>query len=243
MSNTQDMSDSENILISFNKVSKFYNNKAVIDDISFSVTKGEICVLIGPSGSGKSTILRCINKLVIPDNGRIDVNLDSDDRIGMVFQHFNLFVNMTVMENVSYALNTVLKLNKDQVEERAAEALHSVGMYDFRNQRPSRLSGGQKQRVAIARALAMKPEVLLLDEPTSALDIENIKEVLDVIKKLADHQITMLIATHQMKFAHDVSDKIMFVENGKIVEYTDSKVFFNQPKTKRACKFLELVDI
>lgn len=208
--------------------------------------------IIGSSGSGKSTLLRCINLLEQPTGGAIlfegkDI-VNSKIKIEdirknacMVFQHFNLFANMTVLENMTYAPRVVNGLSKQEAKEKAMKLLAKVNLSDKANEYPSRLSGGQKQRVAIARALAMEPKVLLLDEPTSALDPEMVKEVLDVIKQLANTGITMVLVTHEMGFAKDVSDTVYFMDGGYLIESGTPDQVFNHPKTERAKKFLASV--
>lgn len=216
------------------------------------IDQGEVVAIIGPSGSGKSTFLRCINLLEDPTGGFIwikdkeitkpQVNkLAIRKNIGMVFQHFHLFPHMTVLENVTYAPIKVKHMKKDLAEKLAEELLAKVGLTEKINAYPNRLSGGQKQRVAIARALAMDPEIMLFDEPTSALDPEMVKEVLDVMKDLAQTGMTMVVVTHEMNFAKEVADRIFFMDEGQIVEEGKPKDFFSKPKTKRAEDFLSKV--
>ena len=223
-----------------------------VENVSLEVKKGEIVCLIGPSGSGKSTILRCIEGLEIPEKGdiyiegeKLDVNDPSFKKIrshmGFVFQHFNLFPNMTVIDNLTLALINVLKMDKNKAEERAMSLLDRVGLADKRNEYPNNLSGGQKQRVAIARALCLNPDIMLFDEPTSALDPEMVIEVLEVMKELAKEGMTMVIVTHEMGFCKTVANRIIFLEDGKIVEENNAKDFFNSPKTQRAKIFLSKV--
>ena len=224
-----------------------------VENVSLEVKKGEIVCLIGPSGSGKSTILRCIEGLEIPEKGDIYIEgekLDTNDptsfkkirsHMGFVFQHFNLFPNMTVIDNLTLALINVLKIDKNQAEERAMSLLDRVGLADKRNEYPNNLSGGQKQRVAIARALCLNPDIMLFDEPTSALDPEMVIEVLEVMKELAKEGMTMVIVTHEMGFCKTVANRIIFLEDGKIVEENNAKDFFNNPKTDRAKFFLSKV--
>lgn len=224
-----------------------------VENVSLEVKKGEIVCLIGPSGSGKSTILRCIEGLEIPEKGDIYIEgekLDANDptsfkkirsHMGFVFQHFNLFPNMTVIDNLTLALINVLKMDKKQAEERAMSLLDRVGLADKRNEYPNNLSGGQKQRVAIARALCLNPDIMLFDEPTSALDPEMVIEVLEVMKELAKEGMTMVIVTHEMGFCKTVANRIIFLEDGKIVEKNNAKDFFNNPKTDRAKVFLSKV--
>lgn len=236
-------------MIEIKHLSKKFGDLEVLKDVSLTIHKGEVVTIIGSSGSGKSTLLRCINLLEQPSGGSIifegkDI-VNSKVKIEdvrknacMVFQHFNLFANMTVMENMTYAPRVVNKLSKEEAAVKAAKLLAKVNLSDKANEYPSRLSGGQKQRVAIARALCMEPKVLLLDEPTSALDPEMVKEVLDVIKQLATTGITMVLVTHEMGFARDVSDMIYFMEGGYLIESGTPKEFFAHPKTERAKHFL-----
>ena len=212
-------------MINVENLSKNFGNLKVLKNISTTINKGEIISIIGPSGSGKSTFLRCINKLEEPTEGHIyidgmdlmDKNTDINkirERVGMVFQHFNLFPNMTVLENLTLSPTMVKKESKEEAKKYASYLLEKVGLSDKANSYPTQLSGGQKQRIAIARALAMKPEVILFDEPTSALDPEMIKEVLDVMRDLAKEGMTMLIVTHEMGFAKNVGNRILFMDNG-----------------------------
>lgn len=221
----------------------------MLDQISTTVEKGEVVAIIGPSGSGKSTFLRCLNLLETPTSGEIYINgqniLDRKTNIteirkniGMVFQHFHLFPHMTVLENIAYAPQKVKKIKKGEAVEKARQLLAKVGLSDKEGAYPNQLSGGQKQRVAIARALAMEPEIMLFDEPTSALDPEMVKEVLDVMKDLVKTGMTMLIVTHEMRFAREAADRILFLADGKIVEEGDPESFFTSPKTDRAKEFL-----
>ncbi|MBH0168526.1 amino acid ABC transporter ATP-binding protein [Fictibacillus sp. 18YEL24] len=228
---------------------KRFGNNEVLKGISTSIKKGEVIAVIGPSGSGKSTFLRCLNLLETHDEGSIlvegkDINemeLHLRKKIGMVFQHFNLFPHLTVLENVTFAPQQVLKISKSEAEKEALDLLKTVGLSDKANSYPSNLSGGQKQRVAIARALAMKPEVMLFDEPTSALDPEMVKEVLQVMKNLVKLGMTMIIVTHEMGFAKEVADRVLFMDDGKLVEDQEPAIFFENPKTDRAKAFLEKV--
>ena len=205
-----------------------------------------LCV-IGPSGGGKSTFLRCLNRLEEPDSGeiRLDSELITDanitetrEKMGMVFQNFNLFKNMTVLGNITAAPIHVKNMPKEQAEKKAMDLLKLVGLADKANDRPDSLSGGQQQRVAIARALAMDPEIMLFDEPTSALDPEMVGEVLDVMRKLADKGMTMIVVTHEMGFAKEVSDKVIFIDGGVIVEQGTPKEMFDDPKEERTKAFL-----
>lgn len=239
-------------MIKVEHLAKSFGQLQVLKDISLTIKKGEVVTIIGPSGSGKSTLLRCLNLLERPDSGKIFFDgtdiLSSKVKIEdirknacMVFQHFNLFANMTALQNVTYAPRVVNGLSRAEAEAKAMELLKMVGLGDKAGQYPSHLSGGQKQRVAIARAMAMEPEVLLLDEPTSALDPEMVKEVLDVIKRLANTGITMVLVTHEMGFARDVSDVIHFMDEGYLIESNSPKEFFAHPQTERARKFLSTI--
>lgn len=233
-------------------LSKSFGKLDVLKNISTEVKTGEVVAIIGPSGCGKSTFLRCINLLETPTRGRIYIKEDEitapkanvqkiRQNVGMVFQHFNLFPHMTVLQNITYAPMKVKNISKGNAEEKAYELLKKVGLYEKADVYPSRLSGGQKQRVAIARSLAMEPEVMLFDEPTSALDPEMVKEVLQVMKDLANTGITMLVVTHEMGFAREVANRIFFLDNGKIAEDAPPDVFFSTPKSDRAQQFLEKV--
>ena len=239
-------------MINVENLSKNFGNLKVLKNISTTINKGEIISIIGPSGSGKSTFLRCINKLEEPTEGHIyidgmdlmDKNTDINkirERVGMVFQHFNLFPNMTVLENLTLSPIMVKKESKEEAEKYASYLLEKVGLSDKANSYPTQLSGGQKQRIAIARALAMKPEVILFDEPTSALDPEMIKEVLDVMRDLAKEGMTMLIVTHEMGFARNVGNRILFMDNGEIIEDCSPKDFFENPTNERIKDFLNKV--
>jgi len=228
---------------------KAYQGVEVLKGISLAVQETEVVVIIGPSGTGKSTMLRCINMLTIPDKGRIwlddqeitapHTNIDKiRQRIGMVFQDFNLFNHLTALQNVTVGMTKVLKMKPKEALEKAEWELERVGLSDKATLYPAQLSGGQKQRVAIARALGMNPEVMLFDEPTSALDPELIGEVLTVMQKLAEEGMTMLVVTHEMGFAREVSDRIIFMENGYIVEDGPPKQLFYTPKFERTREFL-----
>ena len=228
---------------------KSFGDLEVLKDISLDVQKGEVLVIIGPSGSGKSTMLRCMNLMETPTSGSITVCgteitakgapiREVRQKVGMVFQHFNLFEHMTIMKNMIYAPMKTKKIPKADAIVRAHELLNRVGLDDKANVYPITLSGGQKQRVAIARALAMDPEVILFDEPTSALDPEMVSEVLDVIKELAKTGITMILVTHEMGFAKEVADRIIFMDESVIVEDAPPEEVFNHPKSDRAKKFL-----
>ena len=239
-------------MINITNLHKNFGDLEVLKNISTEIKKGEIISIIGPSGSGKSTFLRCINKLEEPSSGHIyidgmdlmDKNTDINkvrERVGMVFQHFNLFPNMTVLENLTLSPIMVKKESKEEAEKYALSLLEKVGLSDKANSYPTQLSGGQKQRIAIARALAMKPEVILFDEPTSALDPEMIKEVLDVMRDLAKEGMTMLIVTHEMGFARNVGNRILFMDKGEIIEDCSPKEFFENPTNERIKDFLNKV--
>ena len=239
-------------MINITNLHKNFGDLEVLKNISTEIKKGEIISIIGPSGSGKSTFLRCINKLEEPSSGHIyidgmdlmDKNTDINkvrERVGMVFQHFNLFPNMTVLENLTLSPTIVKKESKEEAEKYALYLLQKVDLSDKANSYPNQLSGGQKQRIAIARALAMKPEVILFDEPTSALDPEMIKEVLDVMRNLAKEGMTMLIVTHEMGFARNVGNRILFMDNGEIIEDCSPKDFFENPTNERIKDFLNKV--
>lgn len=239
-------------MINIENLSKNFGNLKVLKNISTTINKGEIISIIGPSGSGKSTFLRCINKLEEPTEGHIYIdgmdlmekNTDINkirERVGMVFQHFNLFPNMTVLENLTLSPIMVKKESKEEAEKYASYLLEKVGLSDKVSSYPTQLSGGQKQRIAIARALAMKPEVILFDEPTSALDPEMIKEVLDVMRDLAKEGMTMLIVTHEMGFARNVGNRILFMDNGEIIEDCSPRNFFENPTNERIKDFLNKV--
>ncbi|WP_375608542.1 MULTISPECIES: amino acid ABC transporter ATP-binding protein [unclassified Bartonella] len=250
LKNNQSISPNKNPVISIRNLNKWYGNFQVLHDINFDVQTGEHIVICGPSGSGKSTLIRCINQLEQAQKGSIRIhNVDIHTapvqqqknvlrKIGMVFQNFNLFPHMSVIQNCILAPMTVQGLSKQQAKERAIHYLTHVGIEKHCEKYPFQLSGGQQQRVAIARALCMEPEVMLFDEPTSALDPESVGEVLQVMAQLADTGITMLCVTHEMDFARKVSERILFLENGKIVEDTASEKFFTNPKSQRACEFL-----
>lgn len=239
-------------MIKVDHITKQFKQLKAVDDVSLEIEKGEIVCLIGPSGSGKSTVLRCIHGLEKPEKGEVYIDgqlLDPSKpdymtlrrRMGFVFQHFHLFPNMSVMDNLTLAQIQVMKKTKEEAEKTAADLLKRVGLLDKRDEYPSKLSGGQKQRVAIARALCINPEVMLFDEPTSALDPEMVVEVLDVMKELAHQGMTMVIVTHEMGFAKEVATRMVFLEDGKIVEEGNTKAFFEHPKSARAQDFLSKV--
>lgn len=239
-------------MIKFEKVNKWFGDLHVLKDIDLEVSKGEVVVIIGPSGSGKSTLIRCINGLedyqkghIIVDNQSLSdkkINLNQfRQHIGMVFQHFNLYPHMSVLSNVTLAPRKVQGVKKDEAEEEARYYLDKVGILNQAAKKPSQLSGGQQQRVAIARALAMKPKILLFDEPTSALDPEMVNEVLDVMKRLAKEGSTMVVVTHEMGFAREVADRVIFMDDGLIVEENTPIEFFTNPKEERAKLFLSKI--
>ncbi len=237
-------------VIDVQHLSKSFGSHDVLKDIDFSVKKGEVVCIIGSSGSGKSTLLRCINLLEKPSGGQIIYNGENilDDKhniyqyrtkLGMVFQQFNLFNNHDVLGNCTVGQIKVLKRSKEEAEKVAMNYLKVVGMDNFINAKPKQLSGGQKQRIAIARALSMEPEVMLFDEPTSALDPEMVGEVLKVMKELAGSGLTMLIVTHEMDFAREVSDRVVFMDEGVIVEEGSPEQIFNHPVQERTREFLK----
>ncbi|WLD91964.1 amino acid ABC transporter ATP-binding protein [Alkalihalobacillus sp. AL-G] len=236
-------------MINVSNLYKSFGDSVVLKGIETTIANGEVIAVVGPSGSGKSTFLRCINRLETPTDGVITVSgqeitnkrapiFKIREQIGMVFQHFHLFPHMTVLENVTYAPITVKKMKKYDAIIKARTLIKKVGLSEKEQDYPSRLSGGQKQRVAIARALAMEPQVMLFDEPTSALDPEMVKEVLEVIKSLAHTGMTMVIVTHEMAFAREVSDRVLFLDEGTLIEECDPNTFFSSPKTERAQQFL-----
>ena len=245
---------SDNALITVNGVKKHYLGGAVkaLDGVDLEIDKGEVVVIIGPSGSGKSTMLRSLNLLEIPTEGHII--FDGEDltnpklninrhrqKMGMVFQHFNLFPNMTILRNMTIAPIKLLKKTPQEVEQKALELLDAVGLKDRADSYPSQLSGGQKQRVAIVRALCMEPEVMLFDEPTSALDPEMVGEVLQVMQQLANDGMTMVIVTHEMGFAKEVASRVIFMDEGRILEQGTPDEIFNHPKDQRLVDFLSKV--
>jgi len=251
---TNGYSVEDEVIISAQKVNKYFGDKHVLKDVDFDVHKREVVALIGPSGSGKSTLIRCLNGLekhtsgeIIIHGRRLDPQLSIKQLIpirtelGMVFQNFNLFPHMTVLQNVIQAPLLVRKLSKDQAVALGEALLTKVGLFEKRDVYPNRLSGGQKQRVAIARALAMQPRALLFDEPTSALDPELVGEVLKVMRDLAYEGSTMVVVTHEMQFARDVSDRVVFISDGVIVEQGDPEELFRNPKQERTRVFLERV--
>lgn len=237
-------------VVEIKHLSKSFGEHKVLKDIDFSVNKGEVVCIIGSSGSGKSTLLRCVNLLEIPTGGEIIYNGENilDDKhdiykyrskLGMVFQQFNLFNNHDVLSNCIVGQMKVLGRSKEEAEKIAMKYLDLVGMSNYINAKPKQLSGGQKQRVAIARALSMEPDVILFDEPTSALDPEMVGEVLNIMKELAESGLTMLIVTHEMDFAREVSDRVVFMNNGIIEEEGAPEDIFNNPKKERTREFLK----
>ena len=242
----------DRLIIELRNVNKHFGSLHVLKDISMSVRKGEVVVVIGPSGSGKSTLCRTINRLETIDSGEILIDgmpLPQEGRqlaelrsqIGMVFQSFNLFSHMTVLDNMTLAPTGVLKLSKKEAREEAMELLNRVGVADQAHKLPAQLSGGQQQRAAIARALAMHPKAMLFDEPTSALDPEMIGEVLNVMTELAQDGMTMVIVTHEMNFAKRVSNRVIFMDDGSIVEENTPEAFFTNPQSQRAIDFLRSI--
>lgn len=240
-------------MIRVENVSKQFNKTRALKNVSLEVNKGDIISLIGPSGSGKSTLLRCIHGLEHVDSGKIymdDEWMNPDDekkfrvqrnRMGFVFQHFNLFPNMSVLQNCKLAQVEVLNKTDEEAEKIALEYLNKVGLLEKKDAYPNNLSGGQKQRVAIARALCMNPDIMLFDEPTSALDPEMIKEVLEVMKDLGKQGMTMVVVTHEMVFARKVGTRVVFLDQGEIVEENTSEKFFENPQSERAKDFLSKV--
>lgn len=237
-------------IIKVNNLEKKFGQNLVLKDINMEVQKGEVVTIIGSSGSGKSTLLRCLNLLEEPTSGEIlyknenilDKKFDLRayrTKVGMVFQNFNLFENKTVLQNCTLSQEKVLKISKNDAEEKAKKFLQLVGMDQYINAKPSQISGGQKQRVAIARALCMDPEVLLFDEPTSALDPEMVGEVLEVMTKLAKKGITMIVVTHEMDFAREVSTRVLFMNEGIILEEGSPEEIFTNPKNQRTKDFLK----
>ena len=239
-------------MIKVENLYKQFGNNEVLKNISTNIDSGEVVSIIGPSGSGKSTFLRCLNLLETPTKGKVWINnqeltdsktniMKAREQIGMVFQHFYLFPHLSVLDNLTYAPMKVKGESRELAEKKARELLARVGLTDKEKAFPNNLSGGQKQRVAIARALAMEPKLMLFDEPTSALDPEMVKEVLNVMKDLAQSGMTMAIVTHEMGFAREVSDRIIFLDEGVLLEEGSPDEFFNNPRTDRAKDFLEKV--
>lgn len=250
------MAASDNVLIRLSSLSKHYGSHTVLDGIDLEVRSGEVLAIIGPSGSGKSTLLRCINYLEPPDGGTVTIGATTIDaarpvaraelsglrrRVGMVFQSFNLFPHMSVLRNVSLAQERVLGRSRRQADERSMQLLQRVGLADKAHQFPVRCSGGQQQRIAIARSLALDPEIMLFDEPTSALDPELGLEVLAVMRELAESGMTMIVVTHEMGFAENVSDTVMIMAEGHIIEQGPSRDIMRNPQQERTKRFLRAV--
>ena len=242
----------KNVMIKINDLYKSFDNVSVLNGITGEIDEGEVVVVIGPSGSGKSTFLRCLNLLEIPDSGEVSIDGEQINRegvdidrlrrkMGMVFQHFNLFPHLTVLENITLAPMKVNGLSQEEAKARAMELLERVGLSEKADDYPASLSGGQKQRIAIARALAMDPEIMLFDEPTSALDPEMVGEVLDVMKELAKQGMTMVVVTHEMGFAREVGTRLIFMDEGKVLESGTPDEVLNHPKQERTISFLSKV--
>lgn len=238
-----------NPMIKLTDMNKWFDDFHVLKNINLSVGEGEKIVICGPSGSGKSTLIRCLNRLEAHQNGKIEINgIPLNDNlknlqeirkeVGMVFQHFNLFPHLSILENLTLAPQWVHKIPKEEAEEYAMDFLRRVAISDQAYKYPGQLSGGQQQRVAIARSLCMKPKIMLFDEPTSALDPEMVKEVLDVMVDLAKEGMTMLCVTHEMGFAKQVADRVIFMDEGEIVEEADPETFFSNPTHPRSIEFL-----
>lgn len=246
------MITNENVLIKVDNLKKSFGEVEVLKGISTEIKKGDVVVVIGPSGSGKSTFLRTLNLLEEPTDGticfegtditdpKVNINVHRQ-KMGMVFQQFNLFPHMSILKNMTIAPMKLLKKSKEESEAKAMELLKKVGLDDRANSYPSQLSGGQKQRIAIVRALCMEPDVMLFDEPTSALDPEMVGEVLQVMKNLADDGMTMVIVTHEMGFAREVANRVLFIDEGIIMEENEPKEFFDNPKNPRLKEFLSKV--
>lgn len=240
-------------MISVNNLNKSFGELHILKDINETINKGEKVVIVGPSGSGKSTFLRCLNLLEIPTSGEIffedtDITRASQkevnhlrQKMGMVFQHFHLFPHLTIRRNITLAPVKLGIMTQEQADEKATELLIKVGLADKADAYPNQLSGGQKQRIAIARSLAMNPEVMLFDEPTSALDPEMVGEVLELMKQLAEDGMTMVVVTHEMGFAREVASRVMFMDDGRIVEIAPPEEFFSTPKNPRLKEFLSKV--
>ena len=239
-------------IVEIKNLNKWFGKNHILKDVNLSVDKGEVVVILGPSGSGKSTLLRCINRLEPVNSGEIRVDKDiitdpkinifeARKKIGVVFQHFNLFPHLSVLKNITIGCTEVLKMSNEKADQIAKQLLKRVGIGEKIDSYPSKISGGQKQRVAIARALAMQPQVMMFDEPTSALDPEMIEEVLNVIKDLAKEDRTMILVTHEIGFAREAADRAIFIDGGEIIEEGSPKDFFSNPKTDRAKAFLNKV--
>lgn len=246
------MNTENNAIIKVTGLEKSFKSVDVLKGIDTEIKQGEVVVVIGPSGSGKSTFLRCLNLLEMPTGGSVEfdgvnitdkhVNINKHrEKMGMVFQQFHLFDNLTILKNITLAPVKLKRMSKKQAEEKAMELLRRVGLEDKANAYPSQLSGGQKQRVAIVRALAMNPKVMLFDEPTSALDPEMVGEVLDVMKELAREGMTMVVVTHEMGFAREVGTRVVFIDEGIIMEENEPEEFFANPKSPRLKEFLSKV--
>lgn len=239
------------VILKIRNLYKKFGKIDVLKNINLDLHKQEVLVIIGPSGAGKSTLIRCINRLEEPTSGeiyfdgvKIDKNSDYNklrERIGMVFQRFNLFHHLTALENITLPLRVVKKKNEEEAKKIAFEYLEKVGLKDRAYHYPIQLSGGEQQRVAIARALALQPEIMLFDEPTSAIDVELIKDVLDVMKILARDGMTMIVVSHELGFAKEVGDRIIFMDKGEIIEENEPEEFFKNPKTERAKQFLSRI--
>ena len=243
------------MILQVSNVHKSFDGKEILKGISLDVEKGDVVAILGPSGSGKTTFLRCLNFLERADEGTLKFDEEEIDlktvkkkqiaairkKTAFVFQNYNLFQNKTVLQNVTLGLTTARHMSKEEAKAKAIKALEKVGMADRLDSYPAQLSGGQQQRVAIARGLATDPEIIYFDEPTSALDPELIGEVLSVMRQLAEEGMTMLVVTHEMEFARSVSHKILFLENGQVVETGDTKAFFQHPKTERAREFVNKI--
>lgn len=245
------MGFNNNTILSIRNLSKYFGKLYVLKNINLDLHKQEVLVIIGPSGAGKSTLIRCINRLEEPTKGEIIFNgkkIDSKtdynklrEQIGMVFQKFNLFAHLTALQNITLPLKIVKKKSEEEANKIAIEYLSKVGLKDRANHYPIQLSGGEQQRVAIARALSLEPQIMLFDEPTSSIDIELIKDVLDVMKNLAKEGMTMIVVSHEMGFAKEVGDRIIFMDKGEIVEENNPEDFFINPKTERAKQFLSKI--
>lgn len=239
-------------MIEIDNLNKKFGENHVLKDVTMKINKGDKVVIIGPSGSGKSTLLRSMNLLEVPDSGSIifegqnitsgkcDIN-KVRQKMGMVFQHFNLFPHLTVLENITLAPVNLKLLTKDRAQKNALDLLERIGLWDKKDEYPSKLSGGQKQRIAIVRSLVMKPDIMLFDEPTSALDPEMIGEVLDLMKDLADEGMTMVVVTHEMGFAKSVANRVLFMDGGQILEENKPEDFFSNPSHERAREFLSKI--
>ncbi len=252
---TKDNQIDDKTIIKVNDLYKTFNDDIhALNGVNISITKGEVVTIIGPSGSGKSTLLRCMNLMEVPSSGHVlfkgqllsikDKNINHlREKMGMVFQSFNLFPHLSVLDNITLSPKLVLKMTDEDAKQLGADLLKRVGLSDKIDSYPNQLSGGQKQRVAIARALAMNPDVMLFDEPTSALDPEMVGEVLQVMRELANQGMTMVIVTHEMNFAKDVSDRVIFMAEGMVVEIGEPDQLFTKPKESRTQTFLKRVSV